>query len=84
MKKFMPRNLREANLYEQCIPVEDLIDGASYRGHCRNASIATWNASLQKFIYTRHKFGSSFKEEIEHPDHDRGFDVFFPLEQVKE
>ncbi|NHN20291.1 hypothetical protein, partial [Bacillus amyloliquefaciens] len=35
---------------------EDLIDRAYYSGHCRNASAAIWMASLNCFVYLRHKF----------------------------
>ena len=62
------------------IPKEQLEVGAEYAGHCRNASKATWNG--ERFVYTRHKFGSSFLEEIECPEDDRGYDVFFAEEKI--
>lgn len=62
------------------IPKDQLEVGARYRGKCRNASEADWNG--EKFLYLRHKFGSSFIEEIECPEDDRGFDVFFAQEKL--
>lgn len=53
---------------------EDLEIGAYYKGNCRNASEARWNGRV--FVYWRTKFGETFLEEIEHPEDDRGFDLF--------
>ena len=57
----------------------DLIDGAYYAGHCRNASIARWNASKNEFFYIRSKFGSEFVESLPCPeDAIDGLDYFQP------
>lgn len=61
---------------------EDLVDRGYYSGHCRNASAAIWLASLNRFVYLRHKFGSSFAETIVHPADDEGFDIFTPEEKI--
>lgn len=58
---------------------KDLEDGATYIGDCRNASEAVWHADKQRFTYIRHKFGSSFPEDIVHPEDDEGFDIFCPV-----
>lgn len=58
------------------IPKDQLIEGAFYMGKCRNADEAQWKEG--KFHYLRHKFGFNYMEEIECPEDDRGFDVFFP------
>jgi hypothetical protein len=56
----------------------NLQDGAYYRGKCRNATIARWDGTLQKFFHWRIKFGHRFIEEIRHPDDEAHFDVFAP------
>lgn len=78
---FKPRNAREAHLYEKCIKLPDLKHNTNYLGECRNSTSAIWNKGIQKFEYTRYKFNTSFIEEIEHPDNDKGYDVFFPLKE---
>lgn len=60
------------------IEKKDLVHGAYYEGHCRNADVARWNADIQKFKYRRFKFGGWFIEEICHPDDDQHYDVFVP------
>lgn len=62
---------------------EDLVDRAFYSGHCRNASESMWLAEHKLFIYRRHKFGSQFLEDIHHPAHDNGFDIFVPEARVE-
>jgi hypothetical protein len=62
------------------IPKEELVEGATYKGKCRNADTAVWKNG--KFEYTRYKFGFTFLEEIECPEDDRGFDVFFAQEKL--
>ena len=68
---------------EEGVKKADLVNGAYYRGHCRNASIARWNADLNQFYYIRTKFGSSFVETLPGPEdtHD-GMDFFMPLELI--
>ena len=65
--------------YIRCgaIPKKDLIIGETYLGECRNASEATWLGN--EFEYTRYKFGTSFKETINHFEDDDGYDLFVPL-----
>lgn len=64
------------------IPLSELVDGKSYYGHCRNATIAVWHASKQKFTYIRTKFGDSFEEDIVHPEQDEGYDIFVPMKEA--
>ena len=54
----------------------DLVHGEYYRGRCRNASIARWNAETQRFVHWRTKFKFEYTEEICHPDDEKDFDVF--------
>lgn len=56
----------------------DLIHGAYYEGHCRNATVARWDGARERFRHWRSKFGSRFLEDICHPDDDARFDVFTP------
>lgn len=60
---------------------EKLIDGKIYKGHCRNASEAIWDASKGCFTYQRTKFGDTFPEDIPHPADDEGFDIFVAVEE---
>lgn len=74
-------------LLEECyalglIPKKDLKDGQRYLGTCRNAKEAVWNAEKERFTYLRHKFGSSFYEDIVHPEDDEGFDIFTPIKEI--
>jgi len=59
------------------IAKKDLRKNTYYRGKCRNASVALWNGF--EFIYVRTKFGSSFNEDIKHPEDDNEYDLFIPL-----
>jgi hypothetical protein len=64
------------------IPKSELVIGKEYKGHCRNASRATWNGKV--FQYMRKKFGSEFLEEINHyeDDNNDGVDVFVPVKEI--
>jgi hypothetical protein len=62
--------------HSQQVLKSDLIDGAYYKGKCRNATIARWNADIDKFVYWRTKFGSKFTETICHLNDDPYYDVF--------
>ena len=66
------------------VPKRELVHGQWYAGTCRNAKQARWNAEKQKFFYRRTKFGSTFWDEIEHPEDDRGYDLFFPTTAINE
>ena len=66
------------------IPKHELVHGQWYLGACRNASMAVWNSASQKFEYLRTKFGSTFWDEIEHPEDDRGYDLFFATTAINE
>lgn len=72
--------VKKAGDPEKWIPKEELIPFAYYKGKCRNAPIAWWDG--KKFHYLRSKFGNIFAEEIECPENDRGYDVFFAQEII--
>ena len=59
------------------IPKKDLVIGTTYTGVCRNSDEATWLGD--KFEYTRYKFGTQYKETINHFEDDDGYDLFVPL-----
>ena len=73
----------EAAYAQGMIRKSELKDGVSYKGRCRNASVAVWNAEKGRFTYQRTKFGSTFPEDINHPEDDNGFDLFTPYEEIK-
>lgn len=58
---------------------EDLIDGKTYIGLCRNATTAKWDVEKNTFTYLRNKFNFTFPEEINHISDDNGYDLFIPI-----
>jgi len=66
------------------IPKDQLKNGMYYKGSCRNARIAMWDSRNQNFVHLRTKFTSIFSETINHPEDDTGFDVFIPVEEIKD
>lgn len=65
------------------LPKDQLAHGAYYRGICRNATIARWNATRQVFHHWRHKFGETFLEDIKAPEDEQVYDVFYAQELVE-
>lgn len=81
LMKPTPENLEQA--YSLGLLKKDqLEDGKYYKGHCRNAEVAKWNAAEQKFTYMRYKFGVYFPEDILHPADFNGFDFFTPIAEA--
>lgn len=68
---------------DSTIPVAELEHGCYYRGHCRDALLARWDAPTQNFSYLRDKLGQRFVERIRHPEHEKRFDAFFPKAKVE-
>ena len=67
------------------IPKTDLLDGALYKGRCRNATEARWDAKIGRFKYRRRLYGDEFAiEEMEHSDDYKGYDVFTPEKLIEE
>lgn len=62
--------------YESKIPKKELVHGAYYSGRCRNATIARWNGTINKFIHWREKYGQTFLESICHSEEQTSYDVF--------
>ena len=69
--------------YEPIIPKKDLIDGAYYRGSCRNATEARWYGIQEVFYHWRTKFGYRFVESISCPEDDLYYDVFVAEERIE-
>ena len=69
--------------YTSKIPKDKLIHGAYYKGSCRNASIARWNAKEEVFYHFRQKFGWRFVETICCPEDDEHYDVFVVEEMIE-
>jgi hypothetical protein len=63
------------------IPKSQLEIGFVYEGSCRNADKAVWNGF--QFEYEREKFGSKFKEKINHFEDDNGYDLFVPIKKCE-
>jgi hypothetical protein len=70
----------DINAYK--IARKDLIDGAYYKGHCRNAQVARWSEADGCFYHWRTKFRSTFLEEIKHPEDEQFYDVFIVEELI--
>lgn len=67
------------------MPKKDMEHGAYYKGKCRNASVARWNAEKERFYYTRTKFSFVFTESIKHEEDfplEPGIDCFNPEEKL--
>lgn len=72
----------EAAVAAGMIRKADLVDGATYEGHCRNAGEAVWHAEKQRFTYMRTKWYDTFPEDIVHPEDDEKFDIFVPVKRI--
>lgn len=64
------------------IPKSELVVGEIYQGECRNSDTAIWDGN--KFVYERHKFGTSYNERINHFEDDNGYDVFVPMKIIEQ
>lgn len=58
---------------------EELLHGAYYRGHCRNATIARWSSIKEQFVHHQMEFGHKIVERIRHPADEQVYDVFIPV-----
>src|SRR5262245_28568593 len=64
------------------LPRDQLRHGVYYRGRCRNALIARWDAERGVFWHWRQKFDRIFLESIKHPaDETFPIDVFRVVEE---
>src|SRR5690349_20804843 len=49
------------------LPKIALKDGVCYKGRCRNATVARWCQTEDRFYYWREKYGHVFIETIKYP-----------------
>lgn len=85
MRKFegiLPNESKKSFKERSLIPKSELKHDVWYRGSCRNSSKARWDSENNRFRYLRTKFGDSFWEDINHPEDDNGFDLFYPFEEI--
>lgn len=86
VKYNIPRNPTQSDFDKAyslgLIPKSSLVDGAYYKGFCRNTTYARWHEASHVFVYWRTKFDQRFLEEIKHPVDDQVYDVFFCVEKV--
>ena len=63
---------------------EYLRDGAYYKGRCRNATVARWNADEQCFYHWRKKFDRIYIQTIKYPtdETDWFLDVFEVVQEL--
>jgi uncharacterized protein (DUF433 family) len=63
---------------------ENLRDGAYYKGRCRNATVARWNAGEQCFFHWRKKFDRIYIQTIKYPtdETDWFLDVFDVVQEL--
>lgn len=57
---------------------DELVHGAHYKGRCRNAEVARWDATRGKFVHRQYECGFLTTEEICHPADEHRYDVFIP------
>ena len=57
--------------------------GWFYIGQSRNATIARWNKTRNRFEHKRTKFTDVFTDYLDHPEDDQGFDCFLPVAGFK-
>lgn len=65
------------------VPLRELEHGAYYHGHCRNATVARWDANKQQFVYWREKFRYCYTEAIGYWVEGHHFDEFQPYGKVE-
>ena len=66
------------------LPRKSLKEGRYYKGRCRNATTARWNAQQNYFYYWREKFGRILVETIRYPAdaEEPWWDVFDVVEEL--
>src|SRR5580704_7515261 len=74
----------DENTHRRILPKEALKHGVYYKGRCRNATIARWNAEEQCFYHWRQKFGDVYIRTIKYPtdEAEPWWDVFDVIEEL--
>jgi uncharacterized protein (DUF433 family) len=70
------------------LPKNLLVHGGYYKGRCRNATVARWNAEEKRFYHWREKFGRIYIQTIKYPTDETEpwwdvFDVVEPLSDCR-
>lgn len=78
LRKWMENKFIELS----ALPKDKLEIGKYYYGASRNTDEAMWNGNT--FEYEVHKFGFTYKDNINHFQDDDGYDVFVPIKLVEE
>jgi hypothetical protein len=73
----MPRN-------RECGPKDRLVHGTNYKGRCRNATIARWDAEREVFWHWQQMLGRIFLQTIRSPSDETipELDVFDVVEEL--
>jgi uncharacterized protein (DUF433 family) len=66
------------------LPRDWLVHGRYYKGRCRNATIARWNADERCFFHWREKLGHIYIETIQYPTDEQEllWDVFDVVQEL--
>jgi uncharacterized protein (DUF433 family) len=66
------------------IPKDRLVHGRYYKGRCRHATVARWNADEQCFYHWREKIDHTYIETIKYPtdEQEPWWDVFDVAEEL--
>ncbi len=75
---------REHSIIAATIPKKDLVDGAIYKGFCRNSEYAIWCAAYDQFEYRWKQGSQEITDYIKHPEDEKRYDVFTPFEKVSD
>jgi hypothetical protein len=69
---------------QRCIPTTALSHKGYYKGKCRNASTARWDAERDKWFYWREKFGQRFVESVQTMEQaqENRLDYFAPIAEA--
>jgi uncharacterized protein (DUF433 family) len=67
------------------MPRDQLQHGHYYKGRCRHATVARWNADDRCFYHWREKFGRIYIEDIKYPtdETEPGWDTFDVVEELQ-
>lgn len=73
--------IREAEK-QGMIPKEKLVNDRYYLGESEEAEIARWDGERQLFWFLKHRIADVTLESVEHPEDDKGMDVFVPVLEI--
>lgn len=65
------------------VPIDECLDGHTYRILARNAHVGIYNAERKWFVISRVKFGNNYVSEEIHWDADPHYGTAKPLELIE-